>query len=88
MSDPLLTRAESVWVRILWLVIIAVLMSMAQTVVTLLAILQLILTATNKSQPNVEIANFGNRLGLWLAKATRYLTGRDQAKPWPWSALD
>ena len=43
--------------------------------------------ATNKRQPNAEIAAFGKRLGLWLAHAARFQTAATDDKPWPWAPL-
>ena len=79
---------ESLWLRLLWMVIIGALMSVAQTLLGLLAVIQLIIMALNKSKPNPEIATFGTRLGLWLNRATRFQTAASDDKPWPWSPLD
>jgi hypothetical protein len=85
MSDP--NTPDSLWLRLLWLVIIAAMMSVAQTLVSLLTLVQLIIMATNKRQPNAEIAAFGKRLGLWLAHAARFQTAATDDKPWPWAPL-
>ncbi|MFM2349663.1 MAG: hypothetical protein RIR04_629 [Pseudomonadota bacterium] len=85
MSD--LNTPESLWLRLLWLVIIAAMMSVAQTLLSLLTVVQLIIMATSKRQPNAEIAAFGKRLGLWLAQAARFQTADSDDKPWPWAPL-
>ena len=85
MPDP--TPTDSLWLRLLWLVIIAAMMSVAQTLVSLLTLVQLVIMATNKRQPNAEIAAFGKRLGLWLAHAARFQTAATDDKPWPWAPL-
>ncbi len=85
MPDP--TPTDSLWLRLLWLVIIAAMMSVAQTLVSLLTLVQLVIMATNKRQPNAEIAAFGKRLGLWLAHAARFQTAATNDKPWPWAPL-
>jgi hypothetical protein len=79
---------ESLWVRLLVMVIIGVMLSIAQTILYALAVVQFILMLTRKGRPNVEIAWFGKRLGDWLAKATRYQTAADEEKPWPWTPFD
>ena len=85
MSDP--KTPDSLWLRLLWLVIIAAMMSVAQTLLSLLTFVQLIIMATNKRQPNAEIAAFGKRLGLWLAQAAQFQTAASEDKPWPWAPL-
>lgn len=81
-------KQESLWWRLLWMVIIAVLMSLALTILGALTVIQLILMAVTKARPNAEIAAFGKRLGPWLAKAARYQTADSDEKPWPWAPLD
>ena len=85
MSDP--NSPDSLWLRLLWLVIIGAMMSVAQTLLSLLTVVQLIIMATSKRQPNAEIAAFGKRLGLWLAQAARFQTADSDYKPWPWVPL-
>ncbi len=79
---------ESLWLRLLWMVIIAAMLSIAHTMLYALAVVQFIMMLTRKGRPNVEIAWFGKRLGDWLAKATRYQTAADDEKPWPWTPFD
>ena len=85
---PPVPPAESLWWRLLWVIVIGALISLAQTLLGVLAVIQLIIMATNKRQPNAEIASFGKRLGTWLAKAALFQTSDAEDKPWPWSALD
>ncbi len=79
---------ESLWMRLLATVIIAVMLSIAQTILYALTVVQFILMLTRHGRPNVEIAWSGKRLGDWLAKATRYQTAADDEKPWPWTPFD
>jgi hypothetical protein len=89
MSDTNVTSTrDSLWLRLLWMVIIGALTSVAQTLLGLMAVIQLIIMALNKSTPNAEIAGFGKRMGLWLGKAARFQTAASEEKPWPWSPLD
>ena len=78
---------ESLWLRLLWMVIIGVLMSFGQMLTNILALVQIILMAVGKGQRNDEIAKFGTGIGLWLAKAARFQTAASEDKPWPWSPL-
>lgn len=79
---------ESLWLRLLSMIIIALMLSIAQSILYALALVQFIMMLTRRGRPNVEIAWFGKRLGDWLAKATRYQTAADEEKPWPWTPFD
>ncbi len=85
---PETPEPEGMGWRLLWMVIIGAMLSIAQTVLLAAAVVQFILMLTRQGKPNVELAWFGKRLGDWLAKAARYQTGADDEKPWPWSKLD
>ena len=79
---------DSLLMRLLASVIIAVMLSIAQTILYAMTVVQFILILTRRGRPNVELAWAGKRLGDWQAKSARYLTGADDEKPWPWSPLD
>lgn len=79
---------ENLVLRFVYMVIVAIMISMAQTVLTVLTIVQFVLTLINKNQPNKRLAEFGIDLGTWIAKAARYQTMASEEKPWPWTALD
>ena len=87
MTDP--TEPEdSIWRRLLPMIIVGLMLSIVQTILWALALVQFIMMLTRKGRPNVEIAWFGKRLGDWLAKATRFQTAADEEKPWPWTPFD
>ena len=88
LQQPERPKGESLWWRLLWLVIIAALISLGQTLLFALAVVQLILMAANSRRRNAEIASFGARLGGWLAKAAKFQTAASEEKPWPWSPFD
>lgn len=88
MPDPFPPARESLWLRLLWMILIGALMGIAQSLLSALAVIQLIVMALTKATPNPEIAAFGKRLGLWLGKAARYQTAASEDKPWPWAPLD
>ena len=77
----------NLWMRLLFMVLIAFLMGAAQTVVRVLALVQFINMVIDKGKPNAQIADFGKGLGAWLAKAARFQTAQSEDKPWPWSPL-
>jgi hypothetical protein len=81
-------KADGLWWRLLWMLIIAAMLSISHTVLMAASVVQFILMLTRQGRPNVELAWFGKRLGDWTAKAVRYQTAADEEKPWPWTPLD
>ena len=79
---------ESLFMRLVYMILIAILLSFAQTVLTLLTVLQFILIILSGGKPNEAVADFGTTLGVWIAKAARFQTAASEVKPWPWSELD
>ena len=53
-----------------------------------MTVVQFVLMLINSGRPNENLADFGTDLGVWMAKAARYMTGASQVKPWPWTELD
>ncbi|WP_333713624.1 DUF4389 domain-containing protein [Yoonia sp.] len=82
------TDLENIWVRLLNVVIIAVLLSFASTILGVLTVAQFLIMLFNKRQPNDQLAEIGTTMGVWMAKAARYQTGASEVKPWPWTELD
>ena len=82
------TDLENIWVRLLNVVIIAVLMSFASTLLGFLTVAQFLIMLFNKRQPNEQLAEIGTTMGVWMAKAARYQTAASEVKPWPWTELD
>ena len=81
-------EAENVFVRLINMLIIAFMISIAQTVLGFATIIQFIIMLTNNNEPNERLADFGTDLGIWVAKAARYQTAASNVKPWPWTELD
>jgi len=74
--------------RLVYMVIIWVMLSLANTVLTIATVVQFVLMLINNNQPNERLAEFGTDLGIWIAKAARFQTGASEVKPWPWTELD
>ena len=74
--------------RLLYMLIIALMLSVAQTVLTVLTVIQFIIMLVNNREPNERLADFGTDLGIWIAKAARFQTAASEVKPWPWTELD
>ena len=62
--------------------------SVAQTVLGVMTIVQFVIMLVNNKEPNERLAEFGTDLGVWIAKAARYQTAASNVKPWPWTELD
>lgn len=74
--------------RLLYMILIAIMISVAQTVLGVMTIVQFVIMLVNNKQPNDRLADFGTDLGVWIAKAARYQTAASNVKPWPWTDLD
>ena len=79
---------EGMAARLLAMVLIWLMLSVAQTVLTVATVVQLVVMLSQGGRPNVRLADFGTDLGVWIAKAARYQTGASDVKPWPWTELD
>lgn len=79
---------ENIWLRLVHMVIIAVLMSMANTLLGVMTIAQFLIMLVNNREPNESLARFGDTMGVWMAKSARYQTAASEVKPWPWTELD
>lgn len=79
---------DNMLVRLVFMIIIAVMLSFAQTLLGLMTLGQFIIMLVNQRQPNEQLADFGTTMGVWIAKAARYQTGASEVKPWPWTELD
>lgn len=78
---------RDVWPRILWIVVIVFMISVAQTVLLVVAVLQVIIMLTSRGKPNEELADFGCMVGAWVAKAARFQSAASDEKPWPWTPM-
>lgn len=79
---------ENIWLRLLNVVIVAVLMSFASTILGFVTVAQFLIMVFNKRKPNDQLAEIGTTMGVWMAKAARYQTAASEVKPWPWTELD
>ena len=81
-------KSEGLLMRLLHVILIAVMLSLASTILTVATVIQFIVMLVNRGAPNEQIAEFGTSLGIWIAKAARYQTAASDVKPWPWTELD
>jgi hypothetical protein len=80
-------QPDTMLMRFIFMLLIALMISVAQTVLGVAAVIQFIVMLVNK-QPNERLSDFGTDLGIWVAKAARYQTAASNVKPWPWTELD
>ena len=89
MTDPEThSDYESLWMRLISMIIIGVLLSFAQSLFWIIAVIQFIIMLANKRVPNEQLADLGTTMGVWMAKSVRYQTAASEVKPWPWTELD
>lgn len=90
LNEPGATRplSENLWARLLYSILIAMLFSLLQSVLGVLALIQFVLLLANGRKPNPNIADLGASLGRWCDRAARYLTAQSEEKPWPWRPFD
>lgn len=81
-------KADSLVLRLVYMLIIWAMISLAHTILGAMTIIQYIILIINKGEPNEQLADFGTSLGIWIAKAARYQTAASNVKPWPWTELD
>ena len=85
-DDP--EERDSLLIRLVFMLLIALMISIAQTVLGVATLVQFVIMVLSKGEPNVRLAEFGTSLGIWIAKAARYQTAASNVKPWPWTELD
>jgi hypothetical protein len=84
--DP--EEKDGLLLRLVYMILIWLMISFAQTVLGVATVIQFVIMALNQGAPNERLAEFGTALGIWVAKAARFLTGASEVKPWPWTELD
>lgn len=79
---------SSTWGRLLHMVLIWIMLQVSFTVIGGLTLVQFVVSLSNKGVPNPRLADLGESIGIWMAKASRYLVAASEVKPWPWTELD
>ena len=81
-------KPDNMLIRLLYMILIAIMISLAQTVLGVATLVQFVVMLVNNNEPNKRLADFGTDLGIWVAKAARFQTVASNVKPWPWTELD
>ena len=84
--DP--EHKDSLLMRLVFMILIAIMISISQTVLSIATVVQFVIMLVNNEKPNDRLGDFGLNLGIWIAKAARYQTAGSNVKPWPWTELD
>ena len=79
---------EGLGVRLLFMVLIWFMIQFGITLLGALTLLQFVLMVIGRGKSNAQIADLGEGLGIWIAKASRYLVAASDVKPWPWTEFD
>lgn len=87
-EQPESPEKDHLGMRLIYLLLIAFMLSISQTVLTVITVVQFVIMLVNNGEKNARIADFGTDLGIWMAKAARYQSAASDVKPWPWTDLD
>ncbi|MFN3624599.1 MAG: DUF4389 domain-containing protein [Hyphomicrobium sp.] len=74
----------AVWLRGLYMLLLAVAFGIAQTLLCVTAIIQF-LWLLFSGEPNNQLTRFGSSLSRWFSDAARFLTFGSDVKPFPWA---
>ena len=75
---------QNVWMRGLWMIVLAVLFGVGETVLAVAAVIQFFWMLFGKER-NQPIAEFGKDLSDWLARVALFQTGSTDDKPFPFT---
>ncbi|SDK81396.1 DUF4389 domain-containing protein [Aliiruegeria lutimaris] len=79
---------DSLFLRLVYMLLIYFMIGIANTILAVATLVQIVIMLLNKHEPNPRLADFGTDLGIWIAKAARYQVAASEVKPWPWTELD
>ncbi len=82
-SEVTYTPESSIWMRGLFMLILALFFGLAETLLVALAVVQFFWMLFAKEK-NIAIADFGASLGNWLRRVADFQTGASDDKPFPW----
>ncbi|MFN4058517.1 MAG: DUF4389 domain-containing protein [Roseinatronobacter sp.] len=87
-APPVDKSGEPLFKRLIFMLIIAAMLSVAQSILIFTAVVQFVVILIDNRQPNPRLADFGSMVGAWVAKAARYMAVATDAKPWPFKEMD
>ena len=86
-SDATSSDNNHIWMRGLWMLILALLFGLAETVLLAFAVLQFLWMLFSKEK-NSFLSDAGETTGKWLHAVARFQTGATDEKPFLWRRLD
>lgn len=75
---------KGIWMRGLYMLILAFLFGVGETILVVVALVQFFWMLFSKEK-NQFLADFGKDLGDWLAAVARFQAGATEDKPFPWA---
>lgn len=73
----------NIWARGLWMIILALMFAVAETILGVTALIQWFWMVFTKKR-NSFLSDFGKDLGGWMNDVARFQTGVTEEKPFPW----
>lgn len=80
-------KRDEIWERFLFSIVLLILFMVANYLFWIVALLQFLWLLFYK-KPNMQIAEFGARLGVWIKRVALYLSATTDEKPFPWREID
>ena len=74
---------KQIWIRGLWMLLLAMLFSLAGTILGVTAVIQFLWMLFAKEK-NPLLTEFGDDLGKWLHDVVLFQSGASEQKPFPW----
>jgi hypothetical protein len=84
LNESKLKQHESVLLRILWMVLFVLVWQVAETVLAVVVLAQLVYRLFNGA-PSLGMMSFGDSLSQYLAQIGRFGTFNTDQKPWPFA---
>jgi hypothetical protein len=84
LNESKLKQHESILLRILWMVLFVLVWQVAETVLAVVVLAQLVYRLFNGA-PSLGMMSFGDSLSQYLAQIGRFGTFNTDQKPWPFA---
>ena len=75
--------SNRIWMRGLWMIVLAVMFGLAETIMVVMALVQFLWILFAKEK-NALLSDFGQDLGKWLSDVAMFQTAATDEKPFPW----
>ena len=79
-----LTNDKSIWFRLLYMLLFAVVLNIVEVLVFITAVVQFVIKAVNGSV-NERLASFGASLGIYARQLIEFLTFASDEHPFPFA---